>query len=68
MVSRAVYCAPEVLKTTNRYNENYGVSKRVHELALKTDDAGYRTPGPLVHTLAARLTKARPAQPMTPLN
>ena len=25
---------PEVLETTNRYNENDGVSKRVHELAF----------------------------------
>ena len=31
-----VYSAPEVLETTNRYNENDGVSKRVHrdELAF----------------------------------
>ena len=41
LVSRAVreergqiYSAPEVLQTTNRYNENDGVSKRVHELAF----------------------------------
>ena len=40
LVSRAVreenaqiYTAPEVLETTKRYNENDGVSKRVHELA-----------------------------------
>ena len=26
--------APEVLEITNRYNENDGVSKRVHELAF----------------------------------
>ena len=29
-----IYCAPEVLEITNRYNENDGVSKRVHELAF----------------------------------
>ena len=29
-----IYPAPEVLEITNRYNENYGVSKRVHELAF----------------------------------
>ena len=29
-----IYCAPEVLQITNRYNENDGVSKRVHELAF----------------------------------
>ena len=29
-----IYCAPEVLQRTNRYNENDGVSKRVHELAF----------------------------------
>ena len=29
-----MYSAPEVLETTNRYNENDGVSKRVHELAF----------------------------------
>ena len=29
-----IYSAPKVLKTTNRYNENDGVSKRVHELAF----------------------------------
>ena len=41
LVSRAVreergqiYSAPEVLETTNRYNENDGVSKRVRELAF----------------------------------
>ena len=41
LVSRAVreesgqtYSAPEVLETTNRYYENDGVSKRVHELAF----------------------------------
>ena len=28
------YSAPEVLERTNRYNENDGVSKRVHELRL----------------------------------
>ena len=25
-----IYCAPEVLQITNRYNENDGISKRVH--------------------------------------
>ena len=30
---RQIYCAPEVLEIINRYNENDGVSKRVHELA-----------------------------------
>ena len=30
-----IYCAPEVLETTNRYNENDGVSKRVLELAFR---------------------------------
>ena len=41
LVSRAVreeggqiYSAPEVLEITNRYDENDGVSKRVHELAF----------------------------------
>ena len=29
-----IYCAPEVLEITNRYDENDGVSKRVHELAF----------------------------------
>ena len=29
-----IYSAPEVLETTNRYNENDGVSKGVHELAF----------------------------------
>ena len=29
-----IYSAPEVLQTTNRYNENDGVSKRVHELPV----------------------------------
>ena len=29
-----IYSAPEVLETTNRYNKNDGVSKRVHELAF----------------------------------
>ena len=29
-----IYSAREVLETTNRYNENNGVSKRVHELAF----------------------------------
>ena len=29
-----IYSAPEVLEITNRYNENDGVSKRVHELAF----------------------------------
>ena len=29
-----IYCAPEVLEITNQYNENDGVSKRVHELAF----------------------------------
>ena len=29
-----IYCAPEVLQRTNRYNEDDGVSKRVHELAF----------------------------------
>ena len=31
-----IYSAPEGLETTNRYNENDGVSKRVHELAFGT--------------------------------
>ena len=30
-----IYSAPEVLETTNRYNENDGVSKRVLELAFR---------------------------------
>ena len=29
-----IYCAPEVLQITNRYDENDGVSLRVHELAF----------------------------------
>ena len=29
-----IYSEPKVLKTTNRYNEDDGVSKRVHELAF----------------------------------
>ena len=29
-----IYSARKVLETTNRYNENDGVSKRVHELAF----------------------------------
>ena len=29
-----IYSAPEVLETTNQYNENDGVSKLVHEQAL----------------------------------
>ena len=29
-----IYCAPEVLQITNRYNESDGVSKRVHELVF----------------------------------
>ena len=31
---RQIYSAPEVLEATNRYNENDGVSKRVHEPAF----------------------------------
>ena len=29
-----IYSAREVIETTNRYNENDGMSKRVHELAF----------------------------------
>ena len=29
-----IYSGPEVLETTNRYNENDGASKRVHELSF----------------------------------
>ena len=52
---RQIYSAPEVLETTNRYNENDGVSKRVHEPAfghslshgvlLSKSDLSLRAPG-----------------------
>ena len=31
---REIYSAPGFLEKTNRYNENDGVSKRVHELVV----------------------------------
>ena len=37
-----IYCALEVLQIKNRYNENDGVSKRVHERALPKPEPGYR--------------------------